>query len=74
MQGKIVTTTLNHKWVVYDQSDDGSELYCVTFPNLEGNAVIQLNAVIQIEDQPKNVSWLFMKRRKNNLKGLEKYV
>lgn len=75
--GDIVIDHKGSKWVVYDFINyNGQEVAAVTdFETDIKNEVIFLGAnIVEIIKKPKNVEWLFMKRRDNNLKGLELYT
>jgi hypothetical protein len=72
--GDIVTDFNGHKWIIYEMSDCKRYLYVTDFAHQLLNEYISTLIVIEVEEKPKNVSWLFLKRREENLKGLELYL
>jgi hypothetical protein len=71
--GDIVTDILSKKWIVYDIQ---SELlvYVTDVETQRQNVVIAKTHILNIEEKPKNVEWLFLRRRQKELTGLEKFV
>lgn len=69
--GDIVIDNNDRKWVIFDI--DFPHIYVADFKNPKNADVLLPDYIKSVEAKPSNVSWLFIKRREDNLKGLERY-
>jgi hypothetical protein len=83
MIGKVITIKkeLNpgvietKKWIIFDLWGDRDEYLCVTdFETQTINELIPKDLVKESDMEDVKVEWLFLLRRKINLKGLEAYL
>lgn len=64
----------NTKWIVYDLMEPHKVLCITDFETQKQNEAIKENSCELIDSKPSNVEWLFMKRRNNNLKEIQRYL
>lgn len=69
-----VVVAFGKQWIIYDINSDGKHLYVTDFETQDKNEYIAAHSVTEVCEKPKNVSWLFLVRRKRNLEGLGAYL
>lgn len=68
--GNVITCNNNMRWILIEEYENSVKV--ASFNGQAFLATLDKNIIINIEDF--KVEWLFLARRKRDLKGLEKYV
>lgn len=68
--GDIVTDTEGKRWVIFEFSDCKEFLYVADFIHDGLTKYMNKLEVIEVDNRPHNVEWLFLKRRSRNLRGI----
>lgn len=70
--GDVIVDKNDHKWLVFDIS--GAFIYCVDYSTQKYVQVLTNDYIQEVIEMPNNVKCLYLIKRLNNLKGLEKYL
>lgn len=70
--GNVVIDQNDKQWVVFEF--DEKFIHVVDFKTQKVGEVLLYSYIKEVIEMPKNVQFLFLKRRTNNLRGLEMYL
>lgn len=70
--GDVIVDNNDKKWLIFDLSE--TFIYVVDFDTQKYGEVLLKEDVKEIVELPSNVRSMFLRKRLNNLKGLERFI
>lgn len=67
--GDVITTKDGLRWIIFEFSNHKNFMYVTDTVCQQFNDYISIEDVIEVEEMPNNIQWLFILRRERNLKS-----